>query len=199
MTPNNPQVNHRDYLIIGQQCAMMIHQKPRRSLFRPFQGFGAPKLGTLTSTRVTHGTFIDNETAFLRQDNWTCKSSHDLDIGRSWTGRTIFMPKRSSTEIMNKAFEVTGLLAPITRHVQTRIDLHNGDSMLAPSVGPFPSGSGNRFGKASVRNQTSDAIVWMNAPQRWLEGCSIEVVHCQQHGSCSAETVTSSSVRPVPS
>ena len=58
----------------------------------PVQGGGA-KLSALTSTRITHGTYLDNGQSFVRQDNWTCKYQSDVDVGRLWTGRSVFIPK----------------------------------------------------------------------------------------------------------
>ena len=75
------------------QCTIRVHTEPRRNLFRPFQSRGAPKMSLLTSTRVTHVTYVDNGETFLRQDKWTCKTPTDVDLGRYWVGRIVFMPQ----------------------------------------------------------------------------------------------------------
>ena len=74
-------VQRCDHWSHDEQCVIRRHIKPRRALYDPFQCEGASKLGSLTSTRVTHGEFEDG-TKFTRQDNWTCKSVKSIDMGR---------------------------------------------------------------------------------------------------------------------
>lgn len=85
----------QDRWVIGSQCIMKIHEVPRRCLFRHFQAQGAPNLSSLTSSRIAHGKFEDGET-FMRQDTWACKTEADLDMGRPWTGRIVFIPRMST-------------------------------------------------------------------------------------------------------
>ena len=62
---------------------------------------GGPKIALLTSSRMTHGTFVDSNEKFIKQDNWICKITSDADRGRAWIGRTTFIPKYSSTNTNN--------------------------------------------------------------------------------------------------
>ena len=98
---DNPQIKNIaedvDHWVADEQCVTRVHKQPRRNLCTPFQCRGAPELSTLTSTRITHGVFEDG-TTFLKQGHWTCKLSRDIDIGRPWTGRTVFIPKVNSPQ-----------------------------------------------------------------------------------------------------
>ena len=91
---NNVHEGEQDYWKFDEQCMVRIHRSPRRNLCTPFQCRGAPESSGLTSTRVTHGRYDDGIT-FLKQDNWTCKTSSTFDMGRPWMGRTVFVPKVS--------------------------------------------------------------------------------------------------------
>ena len=88
-----------DFWIDEGQCKILVHNESRRQLCDPFQcrGGGAPQLNTLTSIRFTHGTYEDG-TTFVRQDNWTCKTIKNLDMGNSWTFRSVFIPKMHDTK-----------------------------------------------------------------------------------------------------
>ena len=46
----------------------------------------------LTSTRVTYGEFADDCGRCIRQDNWACKSGAEIDMGKPWAGRIVFIP-----------------------------------------------------------------------------------------------------------
>ena len=81
---NGLTIDDKEYLIADSQCVIVHHRASRRNLCDPFQCAGAPKLGSLTSTRVTHGTFVDG-TRFTMQDNRTCKITKHLDMGDWWT------------------------------------------------------------------------------------------------------------------
>ena len=84
-----------DRWVIDSQCIIKVHEVPRRSWFRPYQAKGAPGLSNFTSPRITHAKFADGET-FMRRDNWVCKTEVDLDMGRPWTGRTVFISRVST-------------------------------------------------------------------------------------------------------
>ena len=119
-----------DHWINDKQCIVRIHAVSRRNLCDPYQCKGAPRLGTLTSTRVIHGT-VDDGIPFIRQDNWTCINTRHLDLGRSWTGRIALSLKISS---------------------------HPSSSDKSPlsSVSPVPSGLGERLDRAPVRPLKGD-------------------------------------------
>ena len=83
----------RGYWVEGFQCLIKVHVEPGRCLLMPFQSRWAPKPFVLTSTRITHGTCLDNGDHFVRQDDWMCKSQSDVDADRLWTGRSVSVPK----------------------------------------------------------------------------------------------------------
>ena len=115
--------NGADYWTTDSQCVIVHHQTARRNLCDPFQCAGAPRLGTLTSTRVTHGMY-DDGTEFTHQDNWTCKSTKRLDMGKWWTGRTVFVPKMTehnpgktkSVEFIDKPQYIGSVSSPSMHH-----------------------------------------------------------------------------------
>lgn len=85
-----------DYWTIGDQCVVRAHVEPRGFLCNPYQCRVAPQMNAVTSTRVTHGA-SDGGTPFVKQDNWICKATRDLDLGRWWVGRTVFIPTIDET------------------------------------------------------------------------------------------------------
>ena len=70
------------------------HAKPRRELFTPMRVDGRPPAAALASTRRTTGTFLDTGEEFLVVDEWTARSTAHRDMGRWWTGETIFMVRQ---------------------------------------------------------------------------------------------------------
>ena len=106
-----------DYWINSKYCAVMKHQRPRRNLFYPFQSQGAPRLGLLTSTRITYGVYIDDGTPFIKQDNWKCKTTQSIDLGRPWIGKTIFILK--CDEIPDETNRPHNFICSVTRHEST--------------------------------------------------------------------------------
>ena len=71
------------------------HERPRRALFTPLRVEGAPPARALTSARITHGRFIDDDEEFVWRDNWTARATAHRDLGRQWTGVTEFLLKGS--------------------------------------------------------------------------------------------------------
>lgn len=72
--------DHIGFWITDRQFTVRVHNEPRRDLYGPFQRMGAPELSYSTSLGITHGVSEDGAT-FLRQGNWTCKISNDIDVG----------------------------------------------------------------------------------------------------------------------
>ena len=70
------------------------HAKPRRELFTPMRVDGQPPASALTSTRVTKGKFLDNGEEFVIVDEWTARRTAHRDMGRWWTGETMFMVRQ---------------------------------------------------------------------------------------------------------
>lgn len=75
------------------QCLIRWHNEARTKMFSLFQAAGCPSISQLTSTRITHGTYVDTGEAFMIQDNWTCRGTQWRDLRRPWTGRIVFIPK----------------------------------------------------------------------------------------------------------
>ena len=74
--------NNVDQWTTGDQCVVRVHNEPRRCFYEPFQESGAPKMSDLTSIRSIHGGCLDNGETVVRHDNWNCKSTNRLDLGR---------------------------------------------------------------------------------------------------------------------
>ena len=92
--------HNEDCWTTDSQCTIRQHNVPNRSLCDQVQCVGAPKLGSLTITRATHGVFSDG-TKFMRQDNWTCKSTKRLDMGGWCTGRTVVVQKKDKRNVVS--------------------------------------------------------------------------------------------------
>ena len=59
-------------------------------------------MASVTSTRITHGTFIEDGSTSTKQDNWTCKSSCYIDVGKFWIGKTMCIPKVNEVHDANR-------------------------------------------------------------------------------------------------
>ena len=101
LTMNKVSRERTDYWSFDGQCVIRIYNEPRRNFCNPFELKEAPESSTPTSSRVTHGVFEEG-TTFLRQDNWICKSAIDIDMGKAWTGRIVFIPKVNNVEIRSQ-------------------------------------------------------------------------------------------------
>lgn len=87
-----------DYWNTDSQCLIRWHEQPRSKFSSPFQAAGAHSMSSFTSTRITHGRYVDSGETFMIQDNWTCHTSQRKDLKRSWTGRIVFIPKCDSSD-----------------------------------------------------------------------------------------------------
>ena len=95
-----------------KECIIRLHSQPRTKLFSPHQAAGVPNLSSFTSTRVTHGQFIDSGDKFTMQDNWTCRTARWRDFRRPWTGRTVFVPKLGDTVVNPLVFLQSHICCP---------------------------------------------------------------------------------------
>jgi hypothetical protein len=67
------------------------HERPRRELFTPTRVEGEPPAARLASTRRTVGRYCDTGECFTVVDEWRNRKTAHRDLGRWWTGHTVFM------------------------------------------------------------------------------------------------------------
>ena len=90
---NRPEVHQHDDDVHDDGTIRRQHKRPRRQLFTPLREHGSPPVKSLTKGRTTLGMFVDNGERFTIIDEWTNGSSAHLDLGRWWTGTTVFKRK----------------------------------------------------------------------------------------------------------
>ena len=54
--------------------------------------WGSYKVASLTPIRITHRA-LDGGSTYAKQDDWTCKTIRELDLGRTLVGSAVFIPK----------------------------------------------------------------------------------------------------------
>lgn len=96
---NSLKANDRDEWKHDEQCLIRLHAQARSKLFSPFQVAGCPGMSQLTSTRITHGKYVDTGGSFMIKDNWTCRSTRWRDLNRLWIGRIALIPKKDFSEV----------------------------------------------------------------------------------------------------
>ena len=86
------------------------HERPRLELFTPLRVAGSPQAKSLTPTRITKGTYIDNGEKFRIIDTWTARNTAHRAMNRQWIGSTAFILKAAETQPYmqnNEPFEIT--------------------------------------------------------------------------------------------
>ena len=68
-----------------------VHVRPRTCLFTPLRVEGAPPAKALCNTRITEGTYCDNNEAFSIVDSWTARAVAHRPLARPWVGSTRFI------------------------------------------------------------------------------------------------------------
>eukprot|EP00974_Lingulodinium_polyedra_P020801 2012216-Lingulodinium_polyedra.AAC.1 len=99
----------------GQQ-RVRVHVCPRCALFHPV-GARGPDFRSFQQQRTTQMRMERASNAQTVQDaNWCEQHTAERDMGRDWTGRTIFTEGVSSYEIRKRK---NGILKVATRHKPT--------------------------------------------------------------------------------
>ena len=78
----------------GEEFLTRSHARPRSQLFTPMRVDGSPPAKSLTSTRVTTGSYVDTGEQFKVVDEWRGRGECHRDLGRAWTGSTKFFLRR---------------------------------------------------------------------------------------------------------
>ena len=68
-----------------------VHHRPRYQLFTPIRVEGNPPAKSITSTRITNGTFVDDGQQFKIVDEWRGRGDCHRSLGRPWRGTTQFI------------------------------------------------------------------------------------------------------------